>query len=59
MASANTGKRKALAVATKFEIIQACESGNVSKSEIGRHYNLSSSTLYNPEKTKTKLNLLF
>jgi hypothetical protein len=44
MASASTGKQKALDVATKFEIIQACESGNVSNSEIGRPYNLSLST---------------
>jgi transposase-like protein len=36
----------------KFEIIQACESGNVSKSGIGRRYNLSSSTLYDPKKQR-------
>jgi predicted transcriptional regulator len=52
MVSASTVKRKALDVATTFEIIQACESGNVSKSKIGRRYNLSSSTLFAILKTK-------
>jgi hypothetical protein len=44
MVSASTGKQTELDVATKFEIIQACENGNVSKSEIGRRYNFSLST---------------
>jgi hypothetical protein len=46
VALASTGKRKALDVAAKFEVIQACENGNVRKSEIGRRYNSSSSTIY-------------
>jgi hypothetical protein len=45
--------RKAKSVS--IEIIQACESGNVSKSEIGRHYNLSSSTLSIILKNKDKI----
>jgi hypothetical protein len=50
--------RKALDVAMKFEIIQACENYNVCKSKVGRHYNLSLSTLFmilKKKKTKTKL----
>jgi hypothetical protein len=54
MASASTGKRKAL-VAMKFEIIQACESSNVSKSKIGRPYNRSSSTLFMILKNRNKI----
>jgi hypothetical protein len=41
-----------LDVATKFEIIQACENGNVSKSEIGRLYNFSLSTHFTILKNK-------
>lgn len=44
--SARIGKFEALDVAVKFEVILACENRNVSKSEIGGHYNLSSSTLF-------------
>jgi hypothetical protein len=39
MALASTRKLKALDVATKFKIIQACENGNVGKSKIEKCYN--------------------
>jgi hypothetical protein len=32
----------------KFKIIQTCENGNVSKSEIGRHYNMDGSDKVKP-----------
>jgi hypothetical protein len=50
MALVSTGKRKVLDVAMKCEIIHASENDNVSKSEIGRCYSLSSSTLYDSNK---------
>jgi hypothetical protein len=53
MASASTEKHKVLHVATKFEIIQACENSDVSNSEIGRH-NLNSSTLFTFPKNKSQ-----
>jgi phosphopantetheine adenylyltransferase len=43
---ASTRKQKVLDFATKIEIIQACENSNVSKIEIGRHYNLSLSAYF-------------
>jgi hypothetical protein len=52
-------KAKTLGVASKFEIIHACESGSARKSKIGRRYNLFVNTLYAPKKKKTKLNPLF
>jgi hypothetical protein len=41
---------KTLGVASKFEIIHACECGSAMKSEIGRRYNLFVNTLYDPKK---------
>jgi hypothetical protein len=55
MASVNTGKQRALYVAKKSEIIQACENGNVSKSKIERHCNSSLSKLFMILKNNDKI----
>lgn len=52
-------KRKALELAKKFEIVQLCERETVSKSEIGRRYGLSSSTLFTILKNKEKIKSAF
>jgi hypothetical protein len=45
MSLVGTGKLEAVSVGTKFAIIQACENCNMSKSKIGRCYNLSSTLI--------------
>jgi transposase-like protein len=39
-------KHKTLSLSEKMKIIEQCESGVLSKSEVGRRYNLSSSLLF-------------
>ncbi|KAJ8896530.1 hypothetical protein PR048_001874 [Dryococelus australis] len=53
--NAGAGKRKAIDVNTKFEIVKACEEGSVSKTEVCRHFGFSSSTLFTILKNKDKI----
>lgn len=48
-------KRKCLTLATKLEIIKTIDEGKLSKSEIGRQYKLSSSSLFTILKNRDKI----
>lgn len=48
-------KRKSLELSTKLKIIQECENASVSRSEIGRRYGLTPSTLFTILKNKDKI----